>query len=246
MNSADYDNFQNEDPDDEDEEESDENDESEEDEREEEPVDISQMYVYSKENLENKNEDENPAKKRKTLVIEANKPAHMEIKQLNLDEIKELEEIPIENKNNGHVSDEENEKPARTRTVKVEQDPFFLDKDGREIVGESGDSYNSNRYNGYKNRNYDDQDSFNDNYDDKRNFNNRKFQLQNSSFKNSLSSSRHGDGYQQNNYARRGGFGARGGYNNSGRSDNRSQSRQGDFNNDRSGNFGAQKTTSKL
>jgi hypothetical protein len=255
MNSADYDNFPNKDlaeeEDEPEEEESQMSEEEKENEEEEEPVDISKMFVYSRDNLENKTEAEEGAatKKQRTHVIEANKPAHMEIKQLNLDEIQDFEEIPIESKqsvaeNGGHDGDEQRKSTKVARTVKVEQDPFFLDKDGREIEGNN--EYTNNRYNRYNNT---DEDNFNENYDDKRNFNNKKFMFQNSSFKNSLSSSRDGDGYRQNSYARRGGFNDRGagcavGLNNNNTNTNNgynSQSRGG-YNNNRggaSGSFGS-------
>ena len=223
MNSADYDNFQNKIDDEDEDEELDEEDDQENEEEEEDNVkarlneddssdeselDLSNMFVYSKSNLdkESVNEDKSKEEKKskvkhdpKRLVIEANKPAHMEIKQIDLDEFKDLDEIPIEMKRHNDADDDDERESLRknkVRTVKIEQDPFFLDKDGREIAGDPSNDYNQrpSRFSDRDRRFEMEANSQNegDNFDDKRNFNNKKFMFQNSSFKNSLSSSRGG------------------------------------------------------
>jgi hypothetical protein len=180
-------------------------------------IDLSNVYVYSRENLEDNTEKLNKLsaemeEKEKRLFF-SNKPAHMEIKQLNLDEIKDLDEIPIDEKSQsdnelGGDDDESRfEKNRRfIKTVKVEEDPFFLDKEGCEIQG-NDDLYgfNRRRYNNFnENNNYYDRSY----YDDKRNFNSKKYELQSSSFKSSLS-------YERKPYGGSGGsdsYGNRDGY----------------------------------
>jgi hypothetical protein len=122
----------------------------------------------------------------KPLVFE-NKSSKMEIKQLNLDELNDLSEIPISNKEAAAISDDEEnfrEENGGMNIVPISSDPFFLDKNGREIYNSSFDynlretdtrssfKYNNNR--------------FNDN--NKETFRNKRDSL-NSSYKTSLSSS---------------------------------------------------------
>lgn len=71
----------------------------------------------------------------KPLVI-ANKPAHMEIRQLNLDELKDLAELPIENKSADSNGPEDTNVELAAKK-KLKNDAFFLDSNGNEIVSSS-------------------------------------------------------------------------------------------------------------
>lgn len=63
----------------------------------------------------------------KPLVI-TNKPSHMEIRQINLDELKDMSELPIEAK---LTSDETNSDVNKKKMMK--NDAFFLDSNGNEV-----------------------------------------------------------------------------------------------------------------
>ena len=124
----------------------------------------------------------------KPLVFE-NKSSKMEIKQLNLEEMNDLSEIPISNKEAAMSDDEEKfrEENGEMNIVPISSDPFFLDKNGREVYNprfdynlRESDTRSSYKYNSRFN------DRFNDN---KETFRNKRDSL-NSSFKTSLSSSR--------------------------------------------------------
>ncbi|CAF0894500.1 unnamed protein product [Brachionus calyciflorus] len=153
-------------------------DSQEEEEGEEESVDLSEKFVFKKSNLEKK-EDKRTANL-KPLVI-GEKPSHMVIKQINLDEVKDCEELPIEEEKTEKKENFSNE------TLSIIQDPFFLDKNGNEIQGD----YNNNRP--FK-RSYDFEDepmsySSYDRYRKNRNdFNERRNNYTQSSYRNSLSS----------------------------------------------------------
>ena len=177
-----------------------ENSDDDEENQDKDPIDLENVYVYSKANLTyNKLEE---GKKLKPLVFE-NKPAHMVIKQINLDEIKDCSEIPIEPVNKVSESDEEEIKKSKENqydfdeneisTIKIEQDPFFLDKDGNEVVNERLDRINSSSFRARpKHHDYDDDNlmsySSYDKYKNKEEFRNRRDNLINSSFRSSLSS----------------------------------------------------------
>ncbi len=96
-----------------------------------------------------KNREPVEEKKSQTLII-SKKPAYMEIKQLNLEQLKDLSEIPIEVKS--ELVDEEeqsasiekralckrgfdngDEEERAAVTIKLNEDPFFLDSTGNEI-----------------------------------------------------------------------------------------------------------------
>ncbi len=99
-----------------------------------------EKFVYSSKNLENKFKHEES--KFKPLVIE-NKPAHMVIKQICLEELKDVDEIPIQNNepigtSDDHIEDSENSNSV-VETIKINEDPFFLDEKGNEIVNQQFD-----------------------------------------------------------------------------------------------------------
>ena len=164
-------------------------------------IDLENVYVYSKSNL-TYNSTEN-AKNLKPLVFE-NKPAHMVIKQINLDEIKDCSEIPIEPVGKASESDEEEIKEKRKAsrsefdeerisTIKIEQDPFFLDKDGNEVRNERLDRINSSSFRARpRHHDYDDDNlmsySSYDKFKNKDEFRNKRNNLTSSSFRSSLSS----------------------------------------------------------
>lgn len=159
--------------------------EEEESESSEDEEDTSQVYVYSKANLINEDKKEESKQTLKPLVI-GNKPSHMEIKQINLDEIKDLGEIPIDNK---ETCSEASDSEAKVETIKAVEDPFFLDKDGNEIQ-----TTEDTRFRSYRRDEEFFQDELRsyssyDKYKNREDFRNRRNDLTRSSFKNSLSSS---------------------------------------------------------
>ena len=98
----------------------------------------------------------------KPLVFE-NKPSRMVIKQLNLDEIKELSEIPIEARRHSEHEDSEDENeekttPVNTETIKIGADPFFLDQNGNEIEGDAPLGVQRYQDYGYQDRDYQSRD----------------------------------------------------------------------------------------
>lgn len=185
----------------------------------------------------------------KPLVVE-NKPTRMVIKQINLDELKDLNEIPIESQRgadeDGDMDDETELTVAAnksssnhrhhqagdydrdyedSKTIKATEDPFFLDPDGREIqdIHNLTEKNNALYYNNRFNKpryRKDDGDDFDYNFDEKDQFIQKRTSLNNSSFKSSLSS--RDAGY--------GGSGS-GGY----------RSSYGDRSDNRGGGYGAQR-----
>lgn len=158
-------------------------------------VNLDDMFVYSKSNLEDKSRDLNKRDpKDAKLVITEKKPAHMEIRQINLDEIDGLDELPIGNNTEADTSE------SVPETMKIENDPFFLDKDGKEIKG--ADVSMSHHYNSNYHDRRDEwpryQSRYESNYEDKSNFNNRKSMFKSSSFKSSLSDQNNGGGFRSN------------------------------------------------
>ncbi len=136
----------------------------------------------------------------KPLVFE-NKPSRMEIKQLNLDELTDISEIPILNKTS--VSDDEDESIKQisnqeSKIVPITSDPFFLDKNGKEIHNLNFDyelHENDSRQQSYRRNNessnYNNNNRYNSNYNNgnRDEFRNKRDSL-NSSYTNSLSSNR--------------------------------------------------------
>jgi hypothetical protein len=122
------------------------------------------------------NESKAPDKKKNVSCVNTtNKPGQMEIKQIDLDAVIGLGEIPIETK---QVDESQNEdeiyeriklakKKEKTdekqtlkvnKTIKVKDDPFFLDEQGNEIVNESVEMENKsyeNRANQFEYADYD-------------------------------------------------------------------------------------------
>ncbi|RMZ95633.1 putative ribosome biogenesis RLP24 [Brachionus plicatilis] len=143
--------------------------------QEEESVDLSEKFVFSESNLEIKNE--NKEKNLKPLVI-GEKPAHMVIKQINLDEVKDCEELMLEDKSKKVEN-------SSQETIKVIQDPFFLDQNGNEIQG------NDNLRPFKRSYNFDHEPTSYSSYDKYRNksdgFRDRRREMGRNSFKNSLS-----------------------------------------------------------
>ena len=138
-------------------------------------------------------------KKLKPLIIE-NKSTRMVIKQLNLDELEHCAEIPIAEQEDG--SDDETNKAEYeepSTLIPLSSDPFFLDKNGREIYNSNFDrnlneSYSHKRYDGYnRNNSYYGENTTRDA------FRNKRDDLNSSSFKTSLSSRSSGNtsGYRR-------------------------------------------------
>jgi hypothetical protein len=181
-----------------------EEDEEEEDSELNEEVDLKNTYVFSKANLKKENRENKPEKELKPLII-SQKPAYMEIKQLNLDQLKDTDEIPIESKQ--ELVDEEAEKNMTEHqddltTIKLSEDPFFLDSSGNEINNPRIEHENSRYYERSKmfNRTYNELD--NDNlmsYSSYDRYNSKKRDMYQSSFKTSLSDNRTRSNYHGNN-----------------------------------------------
>lgn len=170
-----------------------------------------------------------PKRDLKPLVVE-NKPTRMVIKQINLDELKDLNEIPIEStpveEDEGDESEltvvkkgrydgaDDYEAEYNSKTIKATEDPFFLDPDGREIqdihnlTEKNNALYYNNRFN--KPRYRKDDDDFDYNFDEKDEFIQKRTSLNNSSFKSSLSS--RDTGYRSNGRDGRSFNSDRGGY----------------------------------
>ncbi len=176
----------------------DEESDSEQDETED--VDLKSTYVFSEANLKKEKDETKPEKELKPLII-SQKPAYMEIKQLNLDQLKGADEIPIDSKS--ELVDEEteqnmNEQEENITTIKLSEDPFFLDSSGNEINNPRIENENSRFYERSKmfNRTYNELD--NDNlmsYSSYDRYKSKKRDMYQSSFKTSLSDSR-----TRNNY----------------------------------------------
>lgn len=104
-----------------------EEDEDEDSEEDEEPISYDNSIVgdFTLPIKETKNTTE-----LKPLVI-ANKPSHMEIRQINLDELKDMSELPIEAKTSAdHAS---NSDVNNNKKKMMKNDAFFLDSNGNEV-----------------------------------------------------------------------------------------------------------------
>lgn len=164
-----------------------------------EKLNLDNIFVYSKENLEgDKKAYATPREKLKPLVIK-DKPAQMEIRQFNLDEIKDFNEIPIDRK----TTDKDE---AFSKTIKATEDSFFLDADGNEIEDNGDNSmvydesnFRPRRTNMYR-RDFDDNQLSYSSYDRYKNndFINKRNSLRDSSFKSSLSRPNSGRPYNNN------------------------------------------------
>lgn len=195
------------------------------------------------------NDDHKPeeveSKEKKPLVLANKSSGPMVIKQFNLDEIKEFDEIPILKKDSGSDdSDEEStsceddveklsaredsEEPEEkdiTRKKKkysLEQDPFFLDQNGNEIINSEVD-YEREQF---RNRRADDDLGFQpssyssyDRYNEIKDRHKQKRDGTNSSFKSSLSDRpfqrrEHATDMRRSNFqdSRGGSQGSRGGF----------------------------------
>lgn len=140
---------------------------------EEESIDLSDKFVFSKSNLETA--EKTQEKNLKPLVI-GEKPSHMVIKQINLDEVKDFDELPLGE--NFHKIEHNS-----LETLKVVEDPFFLDQNGNEIQG--NDNFRSTRNSfDFEPISYSSYDKYRRNGNDYRD---KRREMGRNSFKNSLS-----------------------------------------------------------
>lgn len=195
------------------------------------------------------NDDHKPeeveSKEKKPLVLANKSSGPMVIKQFNLDEIKEFDEIPILKKDSGsddleeestsgeddveklsarEDSEEPEEKDVTRKKKKysLEQDPFFLDQNGNEIINSEVD-YEREQF---RNRRADDDLGFQpssyssyDRYNEVKDRHKQKRDGTNSSFKSSLSDRpfqrrEHATDMRRSNFqnSRGGSQGSRGGF----------------------------------
>lgn len=140
-------------------------------------IDLDKKFVFSKSDLPKVEKEE---KKLKPLVI-GEKPSHMVIKQINLDEVKDCDELQL-----GENS-EKFEKVSH-ETLKAVEDPFFLDLNGNEIQGNDSFKYAKKNFDYDFNHDpvsYSSYDKYKRKKDD---FRDKRREMGRNSFKNSLSS----------------------------------------------------------
>lgn len=143
-----------------------------------ESIDLDEKFVFSKSDLPLK--EEKIEKNLKPLVI-GEKPSHMVIKQINLDEMKDCDELAL-------GENVENFEKASHETLKAVEDPFFLDQNGNEIQGNDNFKYRKSSYDYDFNHDpvsYSSYDKYKRKKDD---FRDKRREMGRNSFKNSLSS----------------------------------------------------------
>lgn len=97
-----------------------------------------------------KEQDSDMRQQQKPLVVETKKTNKMLIKQFNMDEIKDCDEIPVQENSGDDDAEESGESEAdsdedsyqgieNTKKFDIKVDPFFLDDNGNEIVNEELD-----------------------------------------------------------------------------------------------------------
>ena len=104
--------------------------------------------------------------KKKDIFVEK-RPSYMVVQQFNLEESKNSEEIILE----PSTFNMDNDEVVKKDTNQIVNDPFFLDKNGNEIINDNEDNYRDSYSRDYSNRSYDNTRDFSYNrYDNSRNF----------------------------------------------------------------------------
>lgn len=102
------------------------------------------IQPFKVEKRTNKEKDSDMSQQQKPLVVQTKKTNKMLIKQFNMDEIKDCNEIPVQEESGESEADADSDEDSyqgieNTKKFDIKVDPFFLDDNGNEIVNEELD-----------------------------------------------------------------------------------------------------------